>query len=159
VEDRFPPADIVAEAALDALILIDMRLLPRIQVDRIALAGFLAAVRNAAAADGGHVIAGDGAPVARDIQGFDDVRVLAVAAHRELDALAKYRPLFIDAAAHGGLFTRNDGFGNIQQGFLQCVVKGSFCYLAKGTVFQILYLTVKFSVQCFSVVPSVLRFV
>ncbi|MPM75817.1 hypothetical protein SDC9_122811 [bioreactor metagenome] len=87
-------------------------------------------MRNAAAADGGHVIAGDGALVTGDVQCLDDIRVFAVAAHRELDPLAQNRPLFVDAAAHRGLFTRYDGFRNIQQALLQCAVKGTLCDLA-----------------------------
>ena len=123
-------AGLCAEAAFDALLLIDMCLLLPVEIDGVALAGALAAVRKASTADRRYIIARNRALVAGDIQRLYDIWIVAVAAHREFDALAEDGALLIDAAAHGGLFARHDGLWDIQKSLLQCVVKCALCHLA-----------------------------
>ncbi|MPM64325.1 hypothetical protein SDC9_111211 [bioreactor metagenome] len=145
LNDRMIGTGLCAQAALDALLLIDMRFLPAVEVDSVALTGVLAAMRDAAAANRRHVVARNRAFVAGDIQRFDDIRILLAAAHRELHPFAEDGSFLIDATAHGGLFARHDRLWDIQQGLLQRVVKRALCNLAERAVFKILHLVFELS--------------
>ena len=89
-----------ALAAFHALRLVDVRSLVLVERDGAAAADVLTAVREAAAAGFRDDVAADRALVAGDLDDFDDVRIVLVSAHRELDAFLHDRALLVDAAAH-----------------------------------------------------------
>ena len=60
--------------------------------------------------------------VARGFDDLDNVRVVPVAAHCQLDAVAENGAFFIDAAAHGRCFAGNDDLRNVHDIFRERAV-------------------------------------
>ena len=112
--------------------------------DGAAAAHVLAAVRKAAAARLGDDMAADRALVAGDLDNFDDIRIMLVAAHCELDALLHDRALLIDTAAHCRLIL-DDQLRDLVVCSEEIILKPIPRNLAQYLVFQVLYLGIKFS--------------
>ena len=105
----------------------------------------LATVGKTAPARVGDFIAAHRAFVARDVDNFDDVRVVFVAAHRHFDALCKDCPFFIYATTHRRDFPRDDDFRNIQNVFFKRACPRLLCNFAQHLIFEILHLCIEFS--------------
>ena len=121
-----------------------MRSLVLVERDGAAAAHVLAAVRKAAAARLGDDMAADRALVAGDLDDFDDIRIMLVAAHCELDALLHDRALLIDTAAHRRLIL-DDQLRDLVVCSEEIILKPIPRNLAQYLVFQVLYLGIKFS--------------
>ena len=143
MDDGRVGADLRAHAALNALVLVDVGHVVVVKVDRAAAADVLAAVHQAALAHARNLIAGGGTFVTGDIEHAD--HVFAHSAHGLLDALNQNGPLFVHAAAHGGLGAGHDLFGQVQHVDGQGVAPGGGCHLPQNVVFEELYLGIKFA--------------
>ena len=86
-----------------------------LSVVKILRAGVGAAVGNAAAAGVADGYLADRALVAGDGQHLHPGGVAGMSAHGHLHPLGDDGPFLVDAAAHGGLGTGNDGFRYVQQ--------------------------------------------
>ena len=119
--------------------------------DRALRADVHALVGDAAAAGFGDAHALDRALVAGDIQHLDDVWIFLVATHSELDALPDDGALLIDAAAHGGLGTRHDFGGDIEQcAAVELILKCKAGHLAQNLIFELLHSGIKQFFHCVS---------
>ena len=112
--------------------------------DRALRADVHALVGDAAAAGFGDAHALDRALVAGDLDNFDDIRIMLVAAHCELDALLHDRALLIDTAAHCRLIL-DDQLRDLVVCSEEIILKPIPRNLAQYLVFQVLYLGIKFS--------------
>ena len=134
-----------ALAALYTLGFVNVGVKVLVKGDGAYPASVLTAVGNAATAGVADIVAGHGALVAGNVDHFNDIGVVFIAAHGQLDALFHNGPLFVDAAAHGG-FLLDDQLGDFRIGVQQTVLKGITGNLTKNLIFQVLYLGIKFSV-------------
>ena len=110
--------------------------------ERAETADVLAAVRKAAAAGIGDLVAAHGALVAGDVDNLNGVRR---AADSYLDPLVEYRSFLVNAAAHGRRVAGNDGLRYLEKILEQGVVPCKSCNLAQDFIFKVLYLSVEFS--------------
>lgn len=101
-------------------------------------------MNDAASARGGDENAVNRALVAGNVDDLDDVRIILVAAERELNTLLKYRAFLVDAATHARLGTGDDFLGNIGVNARHIAVVGAFDYLFEYFVFQFLYFCVEY---------------
>ena len=136
-------ASLSALAALDALLLVDDRLFVDNR-NRASRADVLTTMNDAASARGGDENAVNRALVAGNVDDLDDVRIILVAAERELNTLLKYRAFLVDAATHARLGTGDDFLGNIGVNARHIAVVGAFDYLFEYFVFQFLYFCVEY---------------
>ena len=100
---------------------------------------------QAAAAGVGHLKAANRTLVTGDLDDLDHVRILLVAAHRNLNAFGKDRTLLVNTAAHGRRLTRDNDLRNVQKIVKQGVLPRLSCNLAQNFVFQMLYFCIEFS--------------
>ena len=92
-----------------------------------ALAGIFAAVSKAAAAGISDLIARSGTLVTRDVDNLDNVGIILLSAHSNLNALRKYCALLVYAAAHRGSLSRYDYLGDIKHIVKQGIVPRLTC--------------------------------
>ncbi len=136
-------ADLGAHAALHALRLVDVRHMVLVEIERLFLTHIVAAVRQTAAAGLGDFIAAHGTFVAGDVDDLDDVGIVLVAAHRQLDALAHDGALLIDTAAHRRFFSGHDDLRNVEQIFRQRAIPRLTGHLPQNLIFEMLNLCVE----------------
>jgi hypothetical protein len=144
VRDGAIGTDFGTEPALHAFTLVDTSFLVDAEVDRSSTAHFLTAMRDAAAANVRYFITSDGALVAGEVHDLNDIGVVLVSAHSQLDSLRQNRPLFIDATPHCRMRPRRDAFWNIGNVLKQIASKGMPRNLAQNLILQMLYLCVEF---------------
>ena len=143
VVDSAVGAGLRAQAAVDALAFINIRVVELVVRYRAAAAGILTAVGKTAAIlrDG---VAARRAVVAGDVDGLDDVGVVLIPAGGHFDALSKYGALFIDAAAHRRHLAGDDLLGDIKAGAVKVALPSVLGNGAQDLVFQMLHLCIKF---------------
>ena len=134
-----------ARAAFLTLALIDMCHVVAVKGQSAKLTNVLAAVCKTAAAGVGDLVAAYGTLIAGDIDDLDDVGVFLIAAHCELNALTKNCALLVYAAAHCGLLTGSQLFGNIYHILQKLIFPRQACNLTQDLVFQMLYFCIKFT--------------
>ena len=127
-----------------------MRFLFFVEPNRIARANVLAAMGDASPAGIRDYVAADRTFITGNIDDLDDIGVVFVTAHRELDTLRQDRPFFIYATAHGRFRAGRDLFGNITDAVKQTVLKRRTRNLAQNFVFDQLNFGVKFVHHSFS---------
>ena len=116
IVNRAVRAHFRAGAAFLALRFIDVRHVVFVERNRAETAYVLATVRKATAAGVGYFVTAHRAFVARDIDNFDDVRLIVIQPHGDAHALRQNRAFLINAATHRGNFAGNDGFGDVDRG-------------------------------------------
>ena len=131
-----------------------MRFLFFIKPNRIARAHVLAAMGNTPAAGIRDYVAADRTFVTGNIDDLDDIGVVFVTAHRELDTLRQDRPFFIYAAAHGRFRAGRNLFRNITDAVKQTILKRRARNLTQDFVFNQLNFGVKFVHHSFSETDS-----
>ena len=94
-----------------------------------------ASVRKTAAASISNLITAHRALVARYIDDFDNVRIVGIAAHRELYTLGQNRAFLINATTHGRHFPGNDSLRNVENVLNERVVPRVASDLAKNLIF------------------------
>ena len=145
VDDGAVRANLGALAALYTLGFVNVGTQMLVKGNGAPAAGVLAAMGNTAPAGVADIVAGHGAFIAGNINDFDDVGVVLVPAHSQLDPLLHHGALLVDAAPHGGLLLDNQ-LGNLGIGVQQPVLKGVAGNLPQHLVLQVLNLGVELSV-------------
>ena len=121
-----------------------MRDVVYVKRNRAETAGVFATMRQTTAARRSNFVTVYGAFVAGYIYNLNDVLIVFIAAHGEFDALGKYRPFLIYAAAHGRNFAGNDYLGNVYGVFSQSTRPRLTRDFAQDFVFKVLNLRIEF---------------
>ena len=119
-----------ARAALLTFGFINMRYVVRVKGNRAELTNVLTAVRKTSSASVGDFITAHRTLVASDLDYLDDVRILSVSAHRELNTFSKDRSFFIHTATHRRLIAGNDLLGNVHHILKKLILPCKASYLA-----------------------------